>query len=587
MNSKNVIRLRFLSALIAMVMLFSIMPISGIAAGDGVITFPDPNFEVVVREIIRKPTGDIFMWDVSGITVVEANERQISDLTGIEYFTALEDLHCSLNQITKLDVSKNTNLKLLSCSFNHITELDLSNNTKLEGFDCDLNRLNKLNITNCQLLTSISCSGNKIDELDLSNKPNLELVSCGYNKLQKLDLSNSPNLSIISFDANFIESIGDVIFHESANLIHFSYEPQWQDVFINPFGVSRTTKYFHDYELFGPIIFPMIKTYRWGTPGLSFVTPDFTEDDLLPGCTAIDFGESMAIAFYNAADSNYNEILKWYAEGMTADTVTKTYNLVMEPMIDCVDAYLKEDVAAEFKEHSNRHISGLAAAVDMMNINNYNVEYTSESFALFTEVRTEWVLDFWISLYWAEMNDYTANILLESHYEQIPGILKLLDRILHQDKDTGVVVNGEFEPGVVMEVTELNTGNFVLGPGNSVHAVYDIKFINDSAEVQPNGRVTVRLPIKDVSPTTSANWKVYYVERDANGNITNKVNMNAHVVQYDGVWYWEFETDHFSVYAVVDETSDPTEPTNPSNSFFDRLIAFFQSLINLLMKLFK
>ena len=125
------------------------------------------------------------------------------------------------------------------------------------------------------------------------------------------------------------------------------------------------------------------------------------------------------------------------------------------------------------------------------------------------------------------------------------------------DTGTGVAAEapeGTFDPGTTMQVTEENAGNFVLGPGNSVHAVYDIKFIINNSEVQPNGTVTVRLPFKDVSPGTSANWKVYYVvERDASGKITQKIDMNARVVQIEGVYYWEFETDHFSLYAVVDE----------------------------------
>jgi len=130
------------------------------------------------------------------------------------------------------------------------------------------------------------------------------------------------------------------------------------------------------------------------------------------------------------------------------------------------------------------------------------------------------------------------------------------------DAETGIAVDapeGTFEPGTVMEVDEQDAGNFVLGPGNSVHAVYDIKFVKDNAAVQPNGKVTVRLPFKDVNPGTSANWKVYYVERDAQGNITKKIDMDAKVVQTGGVYYWEFETDHFSLYAVVDEEIVPAE----------------------------
>ena len=47
----------------------------------------------------------------------------IRSLKGIEYFTNLTLLNCSLNELTKLDVSKNTALKELRCNDNLLTML--------------------------------------------------------------------------------------------------------------------------------------------------------------------------------------------------------------------------------------------------------------------------------------------------------------------------------------------------------------------------------------------------------------------------------------------------------------------------------
>ena len=52
--------------------------------------------------------------------------QEISDLTGIEYFTALTELDCMGNQLTVLDLSQNTNLTKLYCYDNQLTELDVS-----------------------------------------------------------------------------------------------------------------------------------------------------------------------------------------------------------------------------------------------------------------------------------------------------------------------------------------------------------------------------------------------------------------------------------------------------------------------------
>ena len=57
------------------------------------------------------------------------NFLNISDLTGIEAFTALTELCCFGNNLTSLDISNNTALTSLQCQSNQLTSLDVSNNT--------------------------------------------------------------------------------------------------------------------------------------------------------------------------------------------------------------------------------------------------------------------------------------------------------------------------------------------------------------------------------------------------------------------------------------------------------------------------
>ena len=50
--------------------------------------------------------------------------------------TKLNQLYCSDNQLTSLDLSQNTNLKSLYCSANQLTSLDVSKKTELRVLDC-------------------------------------------------------------------------------------------------------------------------------------------------------------------------------------------------------------------------------------------------------------------------------------------------------------------------------------------------------------------------------------------------------------------------------------------------------------------
>jgi hypothetical protein len=53
-----------------------------VLADSDTVTFTDPNLEAVIREAINKNTGEIQKSDVSGITSIMAENKNISNLTG-------------------------------------------------------------------------------------------------------------------------------------------------------------------------------------------------------------------------------------------------------------------------------------------------------------------------------------------------------------------------------------------------------------------------------------------------------------------------------------------------------------------------
>ena len=74
----------------------------------------------------------------------------ISDISEIKYFTALQFLECHWNQLTKLDLRNNTALTYLDCSTNKLTTLDISANTALQYVYCGDNPLETLIISESQ-----------------------------------------------------------------------------------------------------------------------------------------------------------------------------------------------------------------------------------------------------------------------------------------------------------------------------------------------------------------------------------------------------------------------------------------------------
>ena len=117
---------------------------------------------------------------------------------------------------------------------------------------------------------------------------------------------------------------------------------------------------------------------------------------------------------------------------------------------------------------------------------------------------------------------------------------------------TDVVVETENED-VLPEGTEINV-TIVETTEDSI--VFDISLENNGTEVQPNGNVTVKIPVPADMDTNGLS--VYRAEDD--GTYTN---MNA--VYEDG--YMVFTTDHFSIYVLTSE--DLTNPSEPECNHAD------------------
>ena len=116
--------------------------------------------------------------------------------------TALTDLSCGNNQLTSLDVSGCTALTDLSCGNNQLTSLNLSRNTALETLYCDDNQLTSLDVSGCTALTDLSCGNNQLTSLDLSRNTALTTLRCSNTRLTTLDLSRNTALTFLDYSYN-------------------------------------------------------------------------------------------------------------------------------------------------------------------------------------------------------------------------------------------------------------------------------------------------------------------------------------------------------------------------------------------------
>jgi len=99
----------------------------------GKVSIPDTNFEQALIDSGYDDALDTYIdfLTVLDITQLDLSNRSITDFSGLEYFTNLEDLNLSGNGLSQIPLVNLTKLTSLNLSGNSFTQLDLSFNSQL------------------------------------------------------------------------------------------------------------------------------------------------------------------------------------------------------------------------------------------------------------------------------------------------------------------------------------------------------------------------------------------------------------------------------------------------------------------------
>ncbi|GGG42620.1 T9SS type A sorting domain-containing protein [Epilithonimonas arachidiradicis] len=195
-----------------------------------IVNIPDANFKAYLvgnPQINTNNDNQIQVSEAIAFTgTVSCNGRNIISLTGIEAFVNITSLSLTQNQVTNLDISKNTLLTYLDCSVNQLTSLDISKNLALKNLWCFNNQitnldvtkntnliqlatyknpLTTLNVTQNYALQILICYENQLTNLDVTKNLALKELYCYRNQIISLELNNNLQLTKLSCDENKLE----------------------------------------------------------------------------------------------------------------------------------------------------------------------------------------------------------------------------------------------------------------------------------------------------------------------------------------------------------------------------------------------
>jgi predicted Zn-dependent protease len=179
---------------------YIITNVTGLTAEDGVTALTTDS-KTIPLTVVNIKTLAAFTGNI------DAAYSNIKSVKGIEYLTGITELDLNENELTNLDVSKNTQLTKLWCASNQLTNLDISNNTQLTHLICGSNLLKSLNVSKNTQLIFLRCFNNQLTSLDLSKNTQLTSLMCFDNQLTNLDLSKNTQLTSLWCPTNQLTNL--------------------------------------------------------------------------------------------------------------------------------------------------------------------------------------------------------------------------------------------------------------------------------------------------------------------------------------------------------------------------------------------
>ena len=198
----------------------------------GMTYVPDDNFEQALIDLgyDTAPLDDyVPTANINTVTILNVDNKNIADLTGIADFTALEELYLRNDLLTSINLSNNIQLKILNFYNNSITTLDVSANVNLEQIITVQNPLTTLDLSQNPNITKVNCINNNLSYFNIQNGNNANITNLNFSLLGNNNLTcalvddaawSTTNWTYVTSNLTFVNSQAecDALYVDDASL---------------------------------------------------------------------------------------------------------------------------------------------------------------------------------------------------------------------------------------------------------------------------------------------------------------------------------------------------------------------------------
>jgi formylglycine-generating enzyme required for sulfatase activity len=176
------------------------------------ISVPDPGLNAAIRDALHKPAGPLTQQDMLNVTNLNARQRNVRSIVGLETARNLTSLDLSINLLTNFALpSTLTKLVSLDGSVNGLTNCFIPNGmTNLASLILEGNSLRNLSLpADLRGLTNLDLEGNELTSFNsLSNLTGLVSLDLGFNSFTNFSLpAGLTNLSTFYFAGNPLTNV--------------------------------------------------------------------------------------------------------------------------------------------------------------------------------------------------------------------------------------------------------------------------------------------------------------------------------------------------------------------------------------------
>lgn len=152
--------------------------------------------------------GKLQISEAESVVSIEAPDRGITTIAGIEQLTALKELRLHVNNLTEADLSKNPALEIVWLFDNaNLTTINTAGLENLKYLHAYNTALTGVNVEDNIQLIELSIHHTQVSEINVANNPQLAILALQFTNIKNIDVSNHTALSGLWADNSTLETL--------------------------------------------------------------------------------------------------------------------------------------------------------------------------------------------------------------------------------------------------------------------------------------------------------------------------------------------------------------------------------------------